>query len=101
MVHVFRRQVTGMDPLLLLWAATFCVMAVRHAATVMLQAMELHRALVWASAVSAFSSLLSGFIGIHQFGAMGGLLGLVVGEAVYLVVNLGLMWRGLRLSERG
>ena len=100
MVHVFRRQVIGMDPLLLLWAATFCVMAVRHAATVMLQAMELHRALVWAAAVSALCSLLSGFVGIHQLGAMGGLLGLVVGESVYLLVNLGLMWRGLRLSER-
>lgn len=99
MVHVFRREITGMDPLLLLWAATFCVMAVRHAATVMLQAMELHRALVWAAAVSAFSSLLSGYVGIHYFGAMGGLLGLVVGESVYLLINLGLMWRGLRVSE--
>lgn len=100
MVHVFRREVTGMDPMLLLWAAAFCVMAVRHAATVMLQAMEMHHALVWAAAVSALSSLLSGFFGILQFGAIGGLLGVVVGELVYLFINLGLMWRGLRLSEQ-
>jgi O-antigen/teichoic acid export membrane protein len=88
-VHVFRHPVGALDPLLLMWGAAFLVTTLRSFAMVVLQAQERFASLVFLAFISTTSSLALCWWGIRHYGAVGSVLGIILGEGVDL---FGIIW---------
>ena len=87
--NVLRHQVASLDPILLMWGAAFLVTTLRSFAMVVLQAQERFASLVFLALVSASSSLVVSWWGITHYGAVGSVLGIILGESVDL---FGIIW---------
>jgi hypothetical protein len=73
----------------LMWGAAFLVTTLRSFAMVVLQAQERFASLVFLALVSASSSLVVCWWGITHYGAVGSVLGIILGESVDL---FGIIW---------
>jgi O-antigen/teichoic acid export membrane protein len=91
--NVLHRQVGSLDPLLLMWGAAFVVATLRSFGMVVLQVQERFASLVYLALVSTSSSLILCWWGITHYGAVGSVLGIVLGESVDL---FGIIWLILR-----
>jgi O-antigen/teichoic acid export membrane protein len=87
--NVLHRQVGSLDPLLLMWGAAFVVVTLRSFGMVVLQVQERFASLVYLAFVSTSSSLILCWWGITHYGAVGSVLGIILGECVDL---FGIIW---------
>ena len=87
--NVFHHPVGSLDPLLLMWGAAFLVVTLRSFTMVVLQAQERFSSLVFLALVSSSFSLVLCWWGIRHYGAVGSVLGIIVGESVDL---FGIVW---------
>jgi O-antigen/teichoic acid export membrane protein len=95
--NVLHRQVGSLDPLLLMWGAAFVVATLRTFGMVVLQVQERFASLVFLALFSTSSSLILCWWGITHYGAVGSVLGIVLGESVDL---FGIIWL-IRRSQSG
>jgi O-antigen/teichoic acid export membrane protein len=87
--NIFRHPVDSLNPLLLMWGTAFLVTTLRSFAMVVLQAQERFASLVFLAFISSGSSLILCWWGIRHYGAVGSVLGIIVGESVDL---FGILW---------
>jgi hypothetical protein len=76
-----------------MWGAAFVVATLRSFGMVVLQVQERFASLVYLALVSTSSSLILCWWGITHYGAVGSVLGIVLGESVDL---FGIIWLILR-----
>ena len=95
--NVLRRRLGSLDPLLLMWGAAYLVATLRSVGMVVLQAQERFASLVFLELVSASSSLVLCWWGIMHYGAVGSVLGIILGESIEL---FGVIWL-IRRSQSG
>jgi O-antigen/teichoic acid export membrane protein len=95
--NVLRRRVGSLDPLLLMWGAAYLVATLRTLGMVVLQAQERFASLVLLELVCASSSLILCWWGIMHYGAVGSVLGIILGEGLELC---GVIWL-IRKSQSG
>ncbi len=81
---VLHKQFAHRDQLLLLWSLAFLPMVVRDQLLYLLVARERFHQLTSLAFVSAVISLLTGYIGMVQFGVIGAPLGVFFGEIINL-----------------
>jgi O-antigen/teichoic acid export membrane protein len=91
---VLHRQVVSLDPLMLMWGAAFAVSTLRTFGMVVLQVQERFAPLVFLALVSTSSSLILCRWGITHYGAVGSVLGIILGESVDLFGIIWLIRRG-------
>jgi O-antigen/teichoic acid export membrane protein len=101
-VFLFREKLTGMSSLFTLWGIVSLLVICRTNLSIVLQIFERFSTLFYIATGAAIASLSVGYWAIHTVGALGSLVGLIVGEIVYLVgmgwwlyVRHGVSWLSL------
>jgi O-antigen/teichoic acid export membrane protein len=84
-VFLFREEITGMSSLFTLWGTVSLLVICRSNLSIILQIFERFSTLFYIGTVSAVASLSVGYWAIHTVGVLGSLVGLIVGEMVYLI----------------
>jgi O-antigen/teichoic acid export membrane protein len=83
--EVLQKQFAQRDALLLLWSAAFLCMVIRDQLLYLLVARERFRQLTSLACISAFASLLAGYLSMQQWGVIGAPAGVLMGEVINLV----------------
>jgi O-antigen/teichoic acid export membrane protein len=91
--HVTKAQFEHRDTLLLLWSAVFLLMAVRDQMLYLPAACGRYRIMAWLTLATAVISLITCYVCIQNFGVVGALVGVLVGEAFNI---LGFVFLSLR-----
>lgn len=84
-IVVLKKHFTQRDPLLLLWSATFLVMAMRDQLIFLLVVRERFRRLAALSLASALIALAVSYWGMLRYSGVGAPLGVLVGECINFV----------------
>jgi O-antigen/teichoic acid export membrane protein len=90
---VFKKQFAQRDELLLLWGVVVLVAMVRSQFGYLLAAQGRFRVMSVLTLASAAASLGTSYWAMLNLGAVGALVGLLVGEAISLIGVAGLAWR--------
>jgi len=91
--HVTKGQFEHRDTLLLLWSAVFLLMAVRDQMLYLPAACGRYRIMAWLTLATAVVSLITCYVCIQNFGVVGALVGVLVGETFNI---LGFVFLSLR-----
>jgi len=98
--HVLHKTIDDLDLLLACWAVVFVAQVLRTNITVLLYALERFDVLFYLTLVRAVVSLAFGYAGILVLGAPGILVGLAIGEVVYVATGGTTARRRLREARR-
>lgn len=91
MAEVMRKSILQLDSLLLLWALAYLLGMVRDVFQAALIALGRFKIMAGLTAFAAVMSLSAMWICIVQFGAVGAVIGVVVGESLSLLGVIGLL----------
>ncbi|MEC9356585.1 MAG: capsular biosynthesis protein [Pseudomonadota bacterium] len=96
---VLNKHFDSRDPLLLMWSAIFLLTVIRDQIVYLLAARERFRIMAGLTLGSAVLSILISYWGMLQYGQVGALLGMLVGEAVSLTGTIVLIMRESRIRQ--
>ncbi|WP_205962820.1 lipopolysaccharide biosynthesis protein [Pararobbsia silviterrae] len=88
------------DMLLLLWCLLFVLMVMREPPMLLIMLRQRFRMLTSTTLICAVLSLVCSFIGMRHLGAMGAIIGIIVGEIGCCLQIVILAWIEVRVSER-
>lgn len=89
LTHVFRKVIPDLEVMLTGWGVVFLTMIARTNLKVLLQALERFDVLFYLTLVRGVVSLALCYLGIQLYGTPGVLLGLAIGEVVYIAAGYG------------
>jgi O-antigen/teichoic acid export membrane protein len=93
MMHsVLRKDINDFDPLLICWALNALVGIVRDLFMNILLGLGRHRELAWYGGAGSLIAFAAVWVGVDQFGMIGAVWGLLVGDAAFLICVFGLIW---------
>jgi len=84
-LFVFKKNISGLQELVLLWGAVLLAQIIRSNMSNLLQIFEKFAALFYIGALATAATIGTAFYGIRFFDAKGSLIGLLTGEIVYII----------------
>jgi O-antigen/teichoic acid export membrane protein len=97
--HVIKGVFAQRDTLLILWSAVFLLMAVRDQMMYLPAAKGHFRIMAGLTLATAILSLVISFVGMHLFGVVGALIGVLAGEAFNILGFIALSLREVRAAD--